>query len=97
MRGASVFSTLDLKNAFHRFKINEADQHKTAFTFEGIQYMFNGSPFGLKPVSSKLQRVINYIFHDTPYVSAFVEDIVIFSSNLDEHRIYVQDTIRRLI
>lgn len=42
MKGATLFSTLDLKSAFHRFQIQPKDRHKTTFTFRGQQYMFRG-------------------------------------------------------
>lgn len=94
--GAKVFTTLDLTNAFHRFKIKEEDQHKTTFTHNGQQYMFQGCPFGLKPISSKFQRVMHIIFKDMPFVRTFVDDIVIFSSDMDTHREHVQQAIHAL-
>jgi hypothetical protein len=48
LSGAKIFSTIDLKSAFHRFKINEDDRHKTSFTsVDGKYYMFRGCPFGM--------------------------------------------------
>lgn len=58
--------------------------------------MFKGCPFGLKPISSTFQRVVNYHFKDIKYVTAFVDDIVIFSRDLPTHTQHVQETIRGL-
>src|SRR5579871_2854906 len=55
LSGAVIFSTLDLKNAYHRFHIKLEDQHKTVFTWCNEQLMFIGAPFGLKLMSSKFQ------------------------------------------
>ncbi|KAJ8651494.1 hypothetical protein O0I10_012948 [Lichtheimia ornata] len=52
LTGATVFTTLDLKSAFHRFKIHEPDQHKTTFTFRNRPYCFQACPFGLKHISA---------------------------------------------
>ncbi|SAL97266.1 hypothetical protein, partial, partial [Absidia glauca] len=40
LKDAQIFTTSDLKNAFHRFQIAKKDQPKTTFTHRGTQYMF---------------------------------------------------------
>ncbi|HYT44041.1 MAG TPA: reverse transcriptase family protein, partial [Methylomirabilota bacterium] len=95
LKGSTVFTTLDLKSAFHRFQIHEEDQHKTTFTHNGLQYMFQGCPFGLKPLSAKFQRVMALLFQDTPFVQTFVDDIIIHSANMTEHLQHVQIAIQK--
>jgi hypothetical protein len=80
---------LDLTSAFHRFPILEEHRHKTTFTDpDGRQYMFIGCPFGLKPISSKFQRIMTTLFTQPPFhtfVATFVDDIVVYSRNFEEH------------
>ncbi|KAG1031575.1 hypothetical protein G6F43_013926 [Rhizopus delemar] len=40
LQGSTIFTTLDLRQAFHRFQIYKPDRVKTTFTFQGQQYMF---------------------------------------------------------
>lgn len=96
LRGSSIFTTLDLRQAFHRFKIHEPHQIKTSFTFQGNQYCFVGCPFGLKPISSKFQRVINIVLQNCSFATAFVDDIIIYSKSFDEHIQHVKEIIQRL-
>jgi transposase InsO family protein len=96
LKNARVFSTLDLKNAFHRFKIAKEDRHKTTFTHRGIQFMFKGCPFGLKPLSSKFQRVTALLLEDMPFATSFIDDIVVFSNTMDDHAIHVKQVINKL-
>ncbi|KAJ8651359.1 hypothetical protein O0I10_013130 [Lichtheimia ornata] len=96
LSGSKVFTTLDLTNAFHRFKIKAEDQHKTTFTHNGRQYMFQGCPFGLKPISSKFQRVMHRIFENMPFVQTFVDDIVIHSPDMHTHTQHVKQAIQAL-
>ena len=96
IRDSKIFSTLDLTSAFHRFKIAEDDQKKTTFTFDGDQYMFQGCPFGLKPISSKFQRVMNIVFQSLPFVTTFVDDIIVFSKSMEEHLEHVKIVISKL-
>ncbi|CDH61104.1 hypothetical protein RO3G_16746 [Lichtheimia corymbifera JMRC:FSU:9682] len=94
--GSTVFTTLDLTNAFHRFKIRPHDRPITTFTYNNRQYMFRGCPFGLKPISSKFQRVMHIIFKDMPFVRTIVDDIVVFSPDMETHTKHVQQAISAL-
>ena len=96
LSGSTIFTTLDLTAAFHRFQVYEKDQPKTAFTFDGQQYMFVGAPFGIKFLSNVFQRVMSRIFEHMPFVQCFVDDVVIFSRNIEEHLIHVKAAIRAL-
>ena len=97
LRGAKVFTTLDLKSAFHRFEIYKPDRPKTAFKVEGFpQLMFRGCPFGLKPISSTFQRTMDIVFANMTYVKTFVDDIIIFSNNIEEHAQHVASAIDKL-
>jgi hypothetical protein len=96
MHGAAVFTTLDLKSAFHRFQIHPEDQHKTTFTNKGRQYMFQGAPFGLKTLSAKFQRVMNEVFKGLQYVHTFIDDVVVFSEDMESHTKHVANAIQKL-
>src|SRR5437868_3669377 len=39
---------LDLANSYQQFEVVEEDREKTAFTWDGIQWMFCRVPYGLK-------------------------------------------------
>ncbi|CEJ00528.1 hypothetical protein RMCBS344292_14581 [Rhizopus microsporus] len=80
LAGCTIFTSLDLKSAFHRLPIYEPHQIKTAFTHRNRQYMFRSAPFGLKHVSSHFMRVMKLILNDLPNVHVYVDDIVIGTS-----------------
>ncbi|SAL99780.1 hypothetical protein, partial, partial [Absidia glauca] len=96
LKDARIFTTLDLKNAFHRFQIAKKDQPKTTFTHRGTQYMFQGCPFGLKPLSSKFQRVTALLLEEMDYATSFIDDIVVYSKTMDEHITHVRSVIDKL-
>lgn len=96
LTGAQIFTTLDLKAAYHRFQIHPEDQHKTAFTWNNVQWMFQGAPFGLKVLTSKFQRVMGIVLGGLSYVLMFVDDIIVFSQHIEDHAMHVIDVIRRL-
>lgn len=94
--GNNIYSTIDIRQAYHRMPINEQDQILTAFMHNGKQYMFKKAPFGLKPLSSLFQRGMSRILGDLPFVRNFIDDILIASKNREEHAMHVKTVIERL-
>ncbi|KAG1167498.1 hypothetical protein G6F70_009475 [Rhizopus microsporus] len=80
------------------FKVREDHQHKTAFTVDNVQYMFQGCPFGLSSISSRAQRTMSIVFQDMQdFVTTFVDDIVVFSKGtLRDHEECLKKVIQRL-
>jgi len=96
LSGSAIFSTLDLKSAYHRFPIATEDRHKTAFTWNNTQYVFRGAPFGLKTLPSQFQRVMQSIFQGLDFVLVYFDDIIVFSKNRADHAKHIQCVIQRL-
>lgn len=96
LQGASVFSTLDLKSAFNSLRLNPADCHKLSFTWKGIQYQPIGTVFGLKHVSSQFQRTMSIVLYGLPFVRFFVDDIVVASKTMEEHKDHLKQVIQKL-
>ena len=96
VNGAQVFSTLDLRQAYHRFPIALGDRYKTAFTWNDQQYQFRGAPFGLKILPSQFQRVMMLVFRGIKYVRVFIDDIVVFSQSRSDHAAHLAEVVRRL-
>jgi len=96
LKGASVYSTLDLKSAFNSLKLREDHAHKMAFTWNSVQYIPIGTPFGIKHVSSVMQRTMSIALEGMSFARCFVDDIVIASQSMEEHKIHVTKVVDRL-
>ena len=94
--GSAYFSSVDLEWSYHQFPLAQSDQEKTAFTYNGQQYMFRGTPFGLKTITSVFQRVTSRLFKNLPYVSVYVDDILIHSQTFDAHVKHVKQVLEIL-
>ena len=98
MQGTSVFSTIDLRSGFHQVTVDPADREKTAFICHRGLFEFVRMPFGLANGPSHFQRAMDYVFRDLlgKCVMVYIDDIVIFSKNLDEHIEHLQLVLSRL-
>jgi hypothetical protein len=92
------FTTIDLAKGFHQIEVHPDDRHKTAFSTRTGHYEFNRMPFGLKNSPSSFQRLINHVLRD--YINkicvVYLDDILIFSSSIDEHLVSIQKILQKL-
>lgn len=81
------FSTLDLASGFHQIEMDPKDISKTAFNVEGGHYEYVRMPFGLKNAPSTFQRVMDNVLRDLigKICLVYLDDIIIFSTSLQEH------------
>lgn len=84
---SSYFTTLDLASGYHQIEILESDQPKTAFSTQFGHYEFYRMPFGLKTAPATFQRAMDNILKGLQGVHCmiYLDDIIIFSSTLEEH------------
>ena len=87
LAGAKYFSTVDLKSAYNQVEIDEADQRKTAFTTPMSLYEYWKMPYGLCNSPATFQRLMHLVFREemSEKVLIFLDDIIIYSSTIDEH------------
>ena len=98
MQGTSVFSTIDLRSGFHQVTVDPADREKTAFICHRGLFEFVRMPFGLANGPSHFQRAMDFVFGDLlgKCVMVYIDDIVIFSKNMDEHAKHLDLVLSRL-
>ncbi len=95
---AKWFTKLDVIAAFHRIRVAEGDEWKTAFRSRFGLYEWLVTPFGLANAPSTFQRYINWVLRDIldDYCSAYIDDIIIFSKSRKEHRRHTEEVLKRL-
>lgn len=82
---ATVFSTFDLTSGYHQIPIEEKDIYKTAFVTHNGKYEWLVMPFGLVNAPATFMNYMNDLFRKLPFVSVYLDDILIFSENEDIH------------
>ncbi|XP_018429431.1 PREDICTED: uncharacterized protein LOC108802038 [Nanorana parkeri] len=92
LQDAKVFTKLDLKGAYNLVRIRPGDEWKMAFRTRYGLFEYNVMPFGLCNAPATFQAFINDVFRDLldVYVVIYLDDILIFSDTLENHRKHVR-------
>jgi hypothetical protein len=87
MRGARVFSKIDLRSGYHQMKIRPSDIPKTAFSTRYGLYEFTVMSFGLTNAPAYFMNLMNKVFMEylDKFIVVFIDDILINSKNDSEH------------
>ena len=95
---AKLFSKIDLRSSYHQIKIRLEDIPKTAFSTRYGLYEYLVMSFGLTNASAYFVYLMNSVFMEEldKFVVAFIDDILIFSTNAEEHAKHLRVVLSRL-
>ena len=96
LKGASVFSKIDLRSGYHQLRIKDTYAHKTTFRTRYGHYEFLVMLFRLTNAPAAFMDLMNCVFR--PYVDQFVvvfiDDILVHSKDWENLRV-VLETLRK--
>jgi hypothetical protein len=87
LKGARVFSKIDLRSGYHQLRIRPSNIAKTAFTTRYGLYEYTVLSFGLANAPAYFMYLMNKVFIEylDMLVVVFIDDIVVYFRNEEEH------------
>ena len=97
LHGAKVFTTLDLRSGYYHIALDKESKAKTAFVTPFGKYEFNAVPFGLAQAPAYFQQLISIVLQDcSDFAMAYLDDIIIFSQNEEDHLKHIEIIFKKL-
>ena len=94
---ARYFTSLDLKSGYWQVLMDDNDKEKTAFACHRGLFQFNVMPFGLTTAPAIFQELMARVLEGLDeFTVAYLDDILILSTTLEEHLAHIQHVFDRL-
>ena len=85
LKGAKVFSTIDLRSGYHHIALGKSSRAKTAFVMPFGKYEFLMVPFWLAQAPAYFQLLMNKVLKGLKFTMTYLDDIIIFSQDETQH------------
>jgi hypothetical protein len=98
LKGACVFSKIDLHSGYHQLKICASDIPKTTFTTRYGLHDYTVMSFGLTNAPAYFMYLMNKVFMEflDKFVVVFIDDILIFFKTKEEHAEHLKLVLQKL-
>ena len=96
LSGCSVFSKLDLRQAYNQVELDaESQKLATINTSRGL-YSFVRLAFGIHSAPGIFQRIMTTLLAGIPHVTVFLDDVLVGGQSVTEHDKALREVLRRM-
>jgi hypothetical protein len=97
LRGACVFSKINLQSRYYQLKIRECNIPKIAFVSRYGMYEYTVMPFRLTNAPTHFMHLMNKVFMEylDKFVVVFINDILVYSRSEEEHKDHLRLVLQK--
>ncbi|XP_043211322.1 uncharacterized protein K02A2.6-like [Amphibalanus amphitrite] len=96
LQGATIFSSLDMKSAYHQLDLHPDSRSLTTFiTHQGLM-RYRRCPYGLKSLPQAFQKVMEAILRGLEGVQVYLDDVIIYAATSNQHERRLTAVLKRL-
>ena len=99
LEGSTIYSTFDMRSGYYHLELSPESQPKSAFVIggpKGGKWEFKRCPFGLTQAPAYFQMLVNKVFEGLTFAFGYLDDILIYSRNMEEHLQHVRTLFERM-
>ena len=99
LEGSTIYSTFDMRSGYYHLKLSQESQPKSTFVIggpKGGKWEFKRCSFGLTQAPAYFQMLVNKVLEGLDFTFGYLDDILIFSKNTEEHLQHVRILFERL-
>ena len=96
IKGAKIFSKLDLYKAFHLIPLSRESSKKTATITPWGTYVYKRLAMGLRNSCQSFQKLCEWVLSGIKNIYIYIDDILVFSESESEHLRTVEEVCKRL-
>ena len=96
LKDSKIYSTFDMRNRYYHMVLSEKFRPKTAFVSSYGKWEFKRCPFGLAQAPTYFQRLVNEVLSGLTFAFGYLEDILVFSPDMESHLEHLRLLFERL-
>ena len=99
LKGSTIYSTFDMRSGYYHLELSQESQPKSAFVVggpKGGKWEFKRCPFGLTQAPAYFQMLVNKVLEGLEFAFGYLDDILIYSKNMEEHLQHIRTLFERM-
>ena len=85
LKGSKIYSTFDMRSGYYHMLLSEESRPKTSFVSSYGKWEFKRCPFGLAQAPAYFQRLVNEVLSGFTFAFEYLDDILVFSTDMISH------------
>ena len=96
LKGSKIYSTFDMKSGYYHMVLSKESRPKLVFVSSYSKWEFRRCPFGLAQALAYFQRLVNEVLSGLTFAFGYLDDILVFSPNMEMHLEHLRVLFERL-